>query len=341
MAIPVVNLYRNGGLESTHYGNLAITAADGKLLYFVGDPYARTFMRSSAKPLQAIALVRTGGLRKFGFTQKHLAVICASHSGEPYHVQAVSEILDRIGLGPEHLQCGTHEPLFYLYANTKPPTDLKISPLHHNCSGKHAGMLALCRHLGYPIENYLAFDHPAQKTITATIAEMSGLSEKDIHLAIDGCSAPVHGMPLYNMALAFAKFSAPFSLPTDLADSCRTIATAMNSYPEMVGGTNRYDTELMKTCGTKLIAKVGAEGVHCVGILGRGLGMACKITDGNRRALFPFSLEALRQWGMVTLAEFESLSKFHSMILRNYRNLEIGELKPEFKLESAGQYSNT
>ena len=337
MAIPVVNLYRNGGLESTHYGNLAIVAADGKLLYRVGDPFARTFMRSSAKPLQAVSLVRTGGFARLGLAPRHLAIICASHSGEPQHVQAVAEILNRIGLGPEHLRCGVHEPLYYTYTNSKPPAALEISTLHHNCSGKHAGMLALCRHLGYPIENYLDFDHPAQKMITGTIAEICRLSEKEIHLAIDGCSAPVHGMPLYNMALGFARFSAPDSLPADLADSCRTIAAAMIQHPEMVGGTNRYDTELMRTCEGKLIAKVGAEGVHCVGLLGRGLGMACKITDGNRRALSPFSLEALHQWGAVSSTQFESLKGFHATPLRNYRNIEIGELKPEFSLESAGK----
>lgn len=335
MAAPVVNLYRNGAIESTHYGNLAIVDSQGNLKYYVGDPYARTFMRSSAKPLQAIQLVQSGGLTRFGLSLKHLAVICASHSGEQFHIQAISEILERIGLGYEALQCGIHEPLYYLYNNIKLPQDLKLNSLYHNCSGKHAGMLALCVHLGYPVDNYLEFEHPAQKLITQIIAEMCDLPEKEISLAIDGCSAPVHGMPIYNMALAYAKFSDPGSLPQALAESCRTIARAMTSFPEMVGGTKRYDTDLMKATGGKLISKVGAEGVHCAGWLDHGIGMACKITDGNRRASYPFSLEALFQSAMINSIEFEKMREYHTVRLKNYRELEVGVLKPEFTLLKA------
>lgn len=332
MAVPVVNTYRNGTIESTHFGNLAVVNADGQLLYSVGDPQAITFMRSSAKPLQAVALVESGAYRKFGFSSSHLAVMCASHSGEERHAQAVAEILARVGLGPEHLKCGVHVPLYYTTNNITPPADLKLSPLNHNCSGKHAGMLALCVFHDYPVESYLDYGNPVQKTITENIAYICKYPREKIALAVDGCSAPVHALPLYNMAYGYARFVSPNSVPVNKAKVYSTIYRAMMENPEMVGGIGRYDTALMNVCHGKVLAKIGAEAMHCVGIVEKGMAMAAKISDGARRAIFPFSLEAIRQLGVIDDVQMESLKEFHTTILRNYRDIEIGYLKPEFEL---------
>jgi L-asparaginase II len=333
MAVPVVYVSRNGVVESMHYGNMAVVNADGKLLYKVGDPYAVTFMRSSAKPWQAIDVVESGAYRKFGFTPKHLAVMCASHSGEEIHTEAVAEILRKIGIEPEQLQCGTHAPLYYTHRNIAPPPELKITTLHHNCSGKHAAMLALCKFHNYPIENYLDINHPVQQTILDNISRLCDYPKDKILLGVDGCSAPVYGMPLYNMALGYARFVAPNSVPADKAKVYSTIYRAMIENPEMIGGTGRYDTALMSSCRGKIVAKVGAEGVHCAGILDKGYALAAKIVDGARRAIFPFSLEALYQLGEIDDCQAEQLREFRYSVLRNYRNIEVGDLKADFKLE--------
>ncbi len=333
MAVPVVYVSRNGAVESVHYGNMAIVNADGKLLYKVGDPNAVTFMRSSAKPWQAIDIVESGAYRKFGFTPKQLAIMCASHSGEEIHTQVVGEILQKIGIEPEQLQCGIHTPLYYTHRNIAPPSDLKITTLHHNCSGKHAAMLALCKFHNYPTENYLDINHPLQQTILDNIAWLCNYPKEKILVGIDGCSAPVYGMPLYNMAWGWARFVTPNSVPADKAKTYSTIYRAMMENPEMIAGTGRYDTVLMSTCRGKILAKVGAEGVHCAGIIDKGYALAAKIVDGARRAIFPFSLEALHQLGEINDCQAEKLLEFRYSVIRNYRNIEVGDLKADFKLE--------
>jgi L-asparaginase II len=333
MAVPVVNVYRGDIVESVHYGNLAVVSAEGKLLYSAGDPYAVTYLRSAAKPFQIVPLVESGAMRKYDFNSSELAVMCSSHSGEPIHADTVGRILGRVGLGPEHLKCGVHEPLYYSTNNVKPPADIKYDALNHNCSGKHAGMLVLCAYYNHPVENYLDFDHPIQKMITETVSNICKIPIEKMSLAIDGCSAPVHGMPLFNMAYGYARFVSPNSVVADKAKTFSIIYRAMMEHPEMVGGTNRYDTALMTTCHGKLLAKGGAEGVHCVGLTEKGMALAAKITDGNKRAVFPFSLEALVQLGVVDESQLETLKQFHRPIVRNSRQLDVGQIKADFKLE--------
>lgn len=333
MAVPVVYVSRNGVTESAHYGNMAIVNADGRLLYKVGDPYAVTFMRSAAKPWQAIDIVESGAYRKYGFTPKQLAIMCSSHSGEEMHTKAVGEILQKIGMEPEQLQCGIHTPLYYTHRNLSLPPDLKITTLHHNCSGKHAAMLALCKFHNYSTENYLDINHPLQQTILANVAGLCNYPKDKIFTGIDGCSAPVYGMPLYNMAWGWARFVTPNSVPSEKAKVYSVIYRAMIENPEMIAGTGRYDTALMSVCRGNIVAKVGAEGVHCAGILDKGYALAAKIVDGARRAIFPFSLEALYQLGEVDDCQAEILREFRYSVIRNYRNIEVGNVKADFKLE--------
>lgn len=334
MAVPVVYVYRNGTVESVHFGNLAVVNADGKLLYRVGDPHAVTFLRSSAKPWQAIDIVESGAYRKFGFAPTHLAAICASHSGEEKHVKIVSEILDKIGISEKHLLCGIHTPLYYSANNITPPLGLQFSELHHNCSGKHAGMLALCKFHNYPLENYLDNNHPVQQTILENIASLCKFPKDKIVVGVDGCSTPVHALPLYNIAWGFARFVSPNSVPSEKAKAYSAIYRAMIENPDIVGGIGRFDTSLMSACRGKIVAKIGAEGVHCAGIVDKGMAMAAKIIDGARRAIFPFSLEALHQLGEIDDSQMESLKEFGSTVIRNYRDFEVGHLRADFKLEA-------
>jgi len=332
LAQPVVNVYRGGALESIHYGNLVLVNSEGRILYQLGDPDMETFLRSSAKPFQTIPLIESGAAHRFKFSPKEIAIISGSHSGEPEHVKTVSGILQKIGLTPEHLKCGSHIPHFYKAKKLTPEQGITFSNLQHNCSGKHAGMLALCVFKNLPLDNYLDPDHPVQLLITDAIAYVCDYPKEKIKIGIDGCSAPVHAMPLYNMAYGFARFVSPHSIPSAKAKIYSMINRAMIDHPDMVAGEMRYDTELMTACKEKLIAKAGAEGLHCIGFTERGWGMTVKISDGNVRALYPFSVEALRQLGVITGSELEKLDSFHHDIVYNWSGVEVGKIEAQFEL---------
>jgi L-asparaginase II len=333
LAQRVVNVYRGGTIESIHYGHAVVVKSDGKIVYKIGDPETVTYLRSSAKPFQTIPLIESGAAYHFKFSPEEIAIISGSHNGEPQHTRVVAQILEKIGLGPEYLQCGAHIPHYYTAANITPAPGEEFLPIQHNCSGKHAGMLAICVFKNLPVENYLDPDHPVQKLITEAISYICDYPLEKIKIGVDGCSAPVHGLPIYNMALGFARFVTPPSVPRDKAKIYSTICQAMIDHPDMVAGAKRYDTDIMQICKEKLIAKGGAEGLHCVGFVERGWGMAAKIGDGARRAIFPFSLELLKQLGVVTSEELEKLQEYHHSIIYNWTNKEVGHIKAEFELQ--------
>ncbi|MCP4582816.1 MAG: asparaginase [candidate division Zixibacteria bacterium] len=333
MAVPVINVYRGDTVESTHYGDCVVVDSEGKILYQLGDTQTFTYLRSSAKPFQTIPIIESGAAHHFKFTSKEIAIISGSHNGEPQQVEIVSEILDKIGLSPDHLQCGTHLPHYYPANKIEPEPGEKFEPIQHNCSGKHAGMLALCVFKELSLDDYLSPEHPIQNLITEAIASICDYPKKDIKIGIDGCSAPVHGMPIYNMALGFARFVTPPSVRREKAKIYSSIYQAFIEHPDLVAGDHRYDTELMRTCKERLIAKGGAEGLHCVGLPERKWGMTTKVIDGAKRAQYIFSLETLRQLGVVTSEELEKLKEHHGDTLFNWTDKKIGYIKPEFELE--------
>jgi L-asparaginase II len=329
----VVNVYRGDIIESSHCGHFAVVDADGKMLYQLGDPQMVTYLRSSAKPFQTIPLVESGAAAHFKFTSQEIAIISGSHNGQSQHIAVVNSILEKIGLSEADLKCGVHIPHYYTANKIKPKPDEEFSQLQHNCSGKHAGMLALCVFKNLPTENYLDPEHPVQKLITEAIGYICDYPVEKIGIGIDGCSAPVHALPIYNMALGFARFVTPHSVPRDKSKVYSTIYQAMLEHPDMVAGTGRYDYDLMVNCQEKLIAKSGAEGLHCIGLIERGWGIAAKISDGARRALYPFSLEILKQLGLVTSNELTKLKPYQREIIYNWNDKEVGYIKAEFEIE--------
>jgi len=333
LAHRVVNVYRGETIESTHYGHAVVVKSDGKIQYKIGDPETVTFLRSSAKPFQTIPIIESGAAHRFKFTSEEIAIISGSHNGEPQHTRLVARILEKIGLGPEYLQCGTHIPHYYTAGKITPEQGEEFQPIQHNCSGKHAGMLSLCVFKNLPVENYLDPRHPVQELINEAIAYVCDYPLEKIGIGIDGCSAPVQALPLYNMALGFARFVTPPSVPRDKAKVYSTIYQAMIDHPDIIAGAKRYDTDIMQACKEKLVAKGGAEGLHCVGFVERGWGMTVKISDGSRRAIAAFSLEMLRQLGVVTSEELEKLQDYHHSIIYNWTNKEVGYIKAEFELE--------
>jgi len=331
MSEALVKVYRNELVESIHRGSVAVVNKNGDLLYYVGDPYYVTYMRSSAKPLQAIPAVESGALEKYGINERELATIVASHSGEDIHIETVSSILNKIGLDETYLKCGIHMPyskeaMKKLILKREEPT-----PIYNNCSGKHSGMLLLAKMKSYPLEKYYEREHPVQKEILKTMKYITKCEK--IKIGIDGCGVPVFGMPLYNMALGFARLTNPEDLERTKKEAAEKIVHAMQSYPENVAGTKRFDTDLMKTT-KKVIGKNGAEGVYCLGVLNKGIGIALKIDDGAKRAKTPVIIEILKKLNILNRKELETLKNYHIPLSKNHQGKIVGKIVPEFDLHS-------
>lgn len=334
MSEPLVKVYRNELVESIHRGSVVVVNERGELLYYIGDPYYVVYMRSSAKPLQAVPVVESGALEKYGISERELATIVASHNGEDIHIEAVNSILNKIGLDETYLQCGTHMPYS---EEAKKKLILKkeeSTPIYNNCSGKHSGMLLLAKMKDYPLKDYYEPEHPVQKEILKAMEYMTQC--KDMKIGIDGCGVPVFGMPLYNMALGFARLTNSDDLDKMKKRAAEKIVHAMQCYPENVAGTERFDTDLMKTT-KKVIGKGGAEGVYCVGVLNKGIGIALKIDDGTGRATSPVIIEILKKLDILNKKELDILKKYHIPLNKNCQGKTVGKIIPEFDLHSSSE----
>lgn len=328
----LVRVYRGSLVESAHRGHAAVVTSQGKLAAYLGDPGQMIYARSSAKPLQAIPVVESGAADRFGLTPSEVALICASHGGEERHVAGVRSMLSKIGHGEVCLQCGPHEPLHADSARSLRAAGQPPLRVHNNCSGKHAGMLALAAHLGVSSEGYLQPEHPVQRRMLETIAGMTGLGAADIPLGVDGCGVPVYALPLMRLACAYARLAGGGSLPPERAEACRRIVAALAGHPFELAGTDRFDTALIEATSGRVIGKMGAEGVYGAVDTASGDGMAVKIEDGSKRALHPTVVELMRQCGWITAEERGKLARFHAPSVTNWRGDEVGRIEAEFVL---------
>jgi L-asparaginase II len=336
----LVEVTRGGITESRHRGHIVAVNPDGTIAAYLGTPETVTYLRSSAKPHQAIPLVASGAADRFGFNEKELALACASHSGEAIHTELAASMLKKIGLGPEALKCGIHEPFNQEVARRLREKGEEPNVLQNNCSGKHAGMLALALHLGAPTETYDEPTSPVQLAIGKTVSDFSEIPIEDIAVGVDGCGVPVFGITVRAMALMYARLVSPPAVFDDKTSSaCARIVSAMTAYPELIGGTSdRLDTEIMRAAKGRLVSKVGAEGVYTLGVLPcedwpRGLGLALKIEDGDdHRARPTVVIESLRQLGILADESLEAVARYAFFAVRNRRGEVVGEVSPEFKL---------
>jgi len=330
---------RNGLPESWHCGIAAVVTPAGRLVARLGDPAAAataTFLRSAAKPFQALPLVLAGGIERFGLEAADLALVCASHSGGPEHVARAAALLEKGGFSAGDLLCGAHPPLGRDEARRLRQEGTAPTPLHNNCSGKHAGMLLACRLLGLPKEEYVHPDHPLQRLILARVAELAGLAPEEIGVGIDGCSVPAYRMPVAAAARSYAALADPRAahLPGDLAAAVERVIAAMAGAPGMVAGAGRFTTRLIATTGGRVIGKEGAEGFYAVAVRGPvALGIALKIADGGERCRDGAVLDLLRQMGSLSGEELATLDDLYRPVLRNWRDLAVGEVRPELELE--------
>ena len=269
----------------------------------MGDAEGYIYARSSAKPFQAMPLVLSGVADALGLSDEELAVACASHNAEEPHLAAVRSILEKAHLSEEDLQNGAHPPIYAPAAAELARSGEEPRTIHGNCSGKHAGMLAVCVHGGWETENYRDPDHPLQLWILEIVGRVCGLERDEILLGGDGCGVPSYGMPLKNLATGFARLATGENLPDDLAGAARRIRAVMQQHPYMVAGTERFDTAVMR--GTGLVSKSGAEAVFAAASP-EGWGLALKISDGATRALRPAGLSALARRGVEVPDEPES-----------------------------------
>ncbi|HCC78622.1 MAG TPA: asparaginase [Anaerolineae bacterium] len=343
---PVFEVTRGGIVESMHYGAAVVVDSSGRVLSWYGDPQIVTFMRSSAKPLQALPFIEAGGDQYFHLTSRELAIICGSHDGSDKHVSVIQGIQSRVGVKEDDLLCGIQPPLDEIVADQLKIRGETPTSNRHNCSGKHTAMLAYASMLGQPIGNYVDFDHPIQQNILSAFAEMCDLPLSRVVVGRDGCSVPAFAVPLYNAALSYARLSDPHGLPSDRAAACRRITAAMLTNPEMVAGPKRFDTRLMQVGSKRIISKGGAEGFLAIGILpgamgvdSPGIGIALKVSDGDQknRVRPALALEILKQTNLLSDKELEALAEFGPILqVKNWRKFVVGESRPVCALQKAG-----
>jgi L-asparaginase II len=332
--VPLVETFRGGTRENVHAGAIAVVDTHGKVLASAGDPHWMTFTRSTLKPLQALPFVQGGGPGHFGFTAANLALLCASHNGEPMHVEQVEQILAKAGVGYQRLQCGCHVPYYAELGAWPPPAPGSYDERHHNCSGKHSGFLAWCVQHGAPLDTYLEPSHPLQGAIRREVAAAVGLDEGQLAMGIDGCSAPNYAMPLASLARGFARLAS--RQDSAHVESMVELADAMIGHPELVSGTGRNDAAFMRIGAGDWVTKVGAEGVQVVASRSRGQALALKIGDGNKLALFAATVEALDQLGWLDAAQREALRPWRNEVIASVKGAPVGERRAVFSLAGTG-----
>lgn len=338
---PMIEVTRGKIVECIHFGAAAVVDVQGRLVASFGNPDTVTFLRSAAKPFQALPFVERGGPEAYGMTDREVALTCASHSGTDEHYAAVSALQARIGVSEHDLMCGTHPPIHQATAERLLCHGEQPTPNRHNCSGKHTGMLAhaLLRHEAK--ETYLDWNHPIQQSILSAFSEMCGISVEDVELGVDGCSAPNFAVSLRAAALGYARLADPSGLNSARAAACQRIFRSMTGHPFMVAGPQRFNTHLMEAAGGRILAKSGAEGYMGLalppGALGSGspaMGMVVKISDGDaaQRAVSTAVVSALCQLGALKPEEAQALADYQTRPVYNWRHIEVGEIRPAFTL---------
>jgi L-asparaginase II len=342
-APPVVaRVYRGPRVESSHRGSVAIVDERGVFVDGCGDSAAPVYTRSAAKPFQAMPLLEAGGLRAFRLSDEEIALMCASHGGQPRHVQTAERILRKGGFRAASLECGAHAPMHEASARALLRAGASPTALHNNCSGKHAGMLLACRLLGLPEAGYVDPGHPLQRMIRRIFARYAGLAEAEIAVAVDGCSLPVLRVPLAALACAYARLLAARVPGEDrpAAAARARIVRAMTKRPFMVAGSGRFTTHFLAAGRGRWIGKEGAEGVYAIGLPAsaasrHAVGVAFKIEDGSARPRDAVTLDVLARLGRLPLEARRALATYAEPRVYNARGLEVGRIEAETPIGGA------
>jgi L-asparaginase II len=324
----LVEVIRGRLVESRHRGAVAVVDAGGKAALTLGDGERPVYPRSAVKALQALPLIETGAADRFGLADQELALVCASHGGEPDHVAAAARMLARAGLDPSALACGTHWPVHQPSAQALARSGAVATPLHNNCSGKHAGFLCTACALGVNPHRYGDPSHAVQRQVKATLEGLSGMALTEACCAVDGCSVPTWAMPLDRLALAFARFGTGNGLPPERTKAAARLRAACARNPWYVAGTGRFCTEIMQLFGARVFVKTGAEGIFCGALPEQGLGIAVKCDDGATRAAEVVMAALIARLLPMGADEHAALARFVKPPLRNWNGREVGLSRP-------------
>jgi L-asparaginase II len=321
----VIEVTRGPVVESRHEGIAAVARPDGALVASWGDVDAAILPRSANKPIQAMAFVESGALERFGLGNEHIALACASHSGEPRHVETVRAWLARVGLSEADLECGTHPPRLQATIETLARAGLTATPAFNNCSGKHSGFLTTAVTYGEPTRGYIEYDHPVQRRLREVMTDLCGVDANGFAHGTDGCGIPTLATPLRRLAQAMASMADPSRLPAKRAEAANRIRAAMNAEPFMMAGTGRFCTRVNAALPGVAQVKTGAEGVFCAMLPGLGLGVALKMWDGAARAAEVAMATLLAHLGILPPPQKDEL--LHPPV-RNVVGLLVGEMRP-------------
>lgn len=323
----LVEIYRAGVLESFHRGVICVVNEAGKIIYSQGNVNQICYPRSAMKFVQVLPLIESGGIERFGFTLEEVAVMCGSHNAESEHLKAVNSILSKIGLDKSYLFCGPQYPTSKKDADALIRKNEKPHHIHNNCSGKHAGMLALCKLMNVSINDYINPHHPIQQLILECVEEMYEYPKEKMVTALDGCSAPVYSMPVYNQAVAYKNVIYPEKFPPKRRAACKAVVQAVSSHPFMVAGTGRYCTDMMQVCGKRIVGKTGAEGIFCLGLREEKMGVCIKIDDGKMLPQYNVAQSFIEATNIFTREQLQPLHHYVEDELKNCNEFNAGKIK--------------
>ncbi|MFL3013785.1 MAG: asparaginase [Candidatus Neomarinimicrobiota bacterium] len=321
--MPILCRVTRGDLtESIHVIFATVVDDSGNIVFSTGDPNYVTCIRSSLKPFQAAAAIRSGAIDAAGFDESEIALMCASHLGENIHVKTAQKMLSKIGYTSDDYDCGIHPPADMVSRHELIRSGIQPNPLHNNCSGKHAGMLAIAKHLANSPKDYTNPDNIVQKTIYGALQDYSGVN--DIPMEIDGCSAPTAFFTLETIAKLYQKLSTE-----DYPELVR-VFNAMSSFPYNVAGKDHFDTKFISALDGNAITKGGGESVRGIALKnrdGKNLGISLKVLDGSPRAMPVGTITLLEHLDLLTKRELSKLKEFRKRERKNCRNNNIGQVE--------------
>ncbi len=322
----LVESYRGPVVESFHRGVVCVVDEHNSIIYQQGNVEQVCYPRSALKFFQQLPLLLSGAADHFGFSEEELAVMCGSHNGEGTHLQVVRGIFNKIGLDESALGCGAQAPTLKQDAQALIRAGLEPSALHNNCSGKHAGFLAWCVFHHQATDSYLNADHPLHLEIKKWVSLFYEIPESALQTGLDGCSAPIFAMPVRNQAIAYRNLVHPDKFEPEVAAACRRITDAVSRYPMMIAGSKRYCSDLMRVAGKSVIGKTGADGVYCIGLPERKLGICIKIDDGKMGPQYHVAQKLLQDCGVLSQEACAELAHYITAPQHNFAGNRTGML---------------
>lgn len=318
--------YRNNTLESFHRGAVCILNTDNEIIFSTGNPNQVVFPRSALKFIQQIPLIEEKVHQSLGLSEEEAAITCGSHNGEEFHCEKVRSILGKAGLNEELLQCGAQPPTLKEDRNELYRTGKKPLPVHNNCSGKHAGFLALSSHLGHSVENYIDKEHPVQQRIRSVVADMHEFPENKMDTGLDGCSAPIFSMPLFNMTLGFKNLLFPESNQNPARKAaCEYLSKIIPANPYLIAGKNRYCTDLMQAAKGRIIAKTGADGIFILACPEQKWVAGVKIDDGTMGPQYAVAQEIVNKTGILSKDAMNALDDYRKKDIKTWSGKISGQ----------------